>query len=798
MNTPRRNRARVLTPDALKQLRERVRSRENEENAGFKYTLERLGELTGLDPETVKNVLDGNGSDKRTIARCFESFGLTLEDSDHIPAVQASVAAADPNFVGRDEAIADLTTLVSRKANLIVIQARGGVGKTTLARKYLQQEFGSYLEFPIAKETKDIASIEGLIEEKLRQLGEEPGREFLVSLDRLKRKLQGDRIGILIDNLEPALDSAGKFIEPHRRYVELLRVLADPTVKSLTLITTRERLREPAVTVHHYALKSLDATAWEQFFQSRSLATDTPVLADLHNAHGGNAKAMDIVSGAILEDFSGDVAAYWRVNQTDLCSERDLEDLVTQQFDRLQQLDPDAYNLLCRMGCYRYQDVPTVPIEGLFCLLWDIPENRHRRVIKSLQDRSLVDCENGEFWLHPVIRAEAIARLRSSADWEIANRKAVGIWTEISHNPETINDALSILEAYHHYIEIIDFEEASNTLTKLIKNKWGISEPFGHFCFRLGLHEKLLTAIEKIISHLENGSSLAIIYHFLGSIYRERGFPYQSIKLYESANSIASKILKDLAQPGLGKSELLTKISLKRIVQLNYFLNLSLNYTCLWRLEDALENAEEFNKLNLKLLNEMNEIYALYPNNLDFSEHLNYTKGLCVFVQIFLSYLHIHLGNKEKAFELIQEYDEKVSDAVLNSWIRGICLVLIGFVYKELGNTSKSVEKFHRSLSYAKESNYSKVEGLSLMGLAEVCRNQKEFSTALSHHLESIRILDYGAKCDLPEAYYQLGLTYQAMEETEKSDENFQEAIRLFGEMEAPKQVDRVRQSMQN
>lgn len=121
------------------------------------------------------------------------------------------------------------------------------MGKTTLARKYLQQEFDTFLEFPIAKETKDIASVESLIEEKLRQLGEEPGREFLVSIDRLKRKLQSERIGILIDNLEPALDSAGKLIETHRRYVELLRVLADPTVRSLTLITTRERLREPSI-----------------------------------------------------------------------------------------------------------------------------------------------------------------------------------------------------------------------------------------------------------------------------------------------------------------------------------------------------------------------------------------------------------------------------------------------------------------------------------------------------------------------------------------------------------------------
>ena len=257
MPAAKRNRARVLTPDGLKKLREQIRSRETEENFGGKYTLKKLGELIRLDPETVKNVLDSKGCDKSSIARCFETFGLTLTESDHVSAAQVA-AKPDPNFVGREGAIADLDGLVGEDARVIVIQARGGVGKTTLARKYLNQTFGSFLEFPIAKETKDIASIEGLLEEKLRQLGEEPGREFLVSLDRLKRKLQAERIGILIDNLEPALDSGGKLIAAHRGYVELLRVLADPTVKSLTLITTRERLREPAVTVCHYALKTLD------------------------------------------------------------------------------------------------------------------------------------------------------------------------------------------------------------------------------------------------------------------------------------------------------------------------------------------------------------------------------------------------------------------------------------------------------------------------------------------------------------------------------------------------------------
>jgi len=77
--------------------------------------------------------------------------------------------------------------------------------------------------------------------------------------------------------------------------------------------------------------------------------------------------------------------------------------------------------------------------------------------------------------------------------------------------------------------------------------------------------------------------------------------------------------------------------------------------------------------------------------------------------------------------------------------------------------------------------------------LAELYRIQYDFEKALSHHLESIEILDkIGAKCNLAEAYYQLGLTYQKMGATENSNTNFNEAIRLFNEMEAPKQVEKV------
>jgi tetratricopeptide (TPR) repeat protein len=767
MNSPRRNRARVLTASGLKKLRERIRSHEIEENAGYRYSLEWLGELTGLNSETVKNVLDCKGSDKGTLVRCFESFGLTLEESDYISAVQASATPSDPNFVGREGAIADLNALVSRNAKVIVIQARGGVGKTTLARKYLQQESGCFIEFPIAKETKDIASIEALIEEKLRQLGEEPGREFLVSLDRLKRKLQAERIGILIDNLEPALDSAGKFIEAHRRYVELLRVLSDLTVKSITLITSRERLREADVTVQHYLLKGLDVNAWEQSFQSRSINTETSALAALHNAHGGNAKAMDIISGAVLEDFSGDVEAYWQANQNNLFVERDLEDLVKKQFDRLQQLDPDAYNLLCRMGCYRYQDVSTVPIEGLFCLLWDVPENRHRRVIKSLQDRSLIEFGDGEFWLHPVIR-------------KTTNYKSANYWTKNIQVIDHINDAIRAFEAYYHYLEIDDFEEAGLVLIRRRPTKsaeyWESgrnSVELGHSLYRLNLIRQVITATSNIINNITSKYCLGRLYFLLGVVHRLNGKVYQAIGFFQDAIDIAVEHLESL------QSVAEQNASNYRMLKVNCLLDTVLCKIDLLEYDSALEILFSIiHGQDLKKVSEHTSTYKCVANS-------------------YLAFLKSCLKHQEESVEFTDStYNEIKKNNALGGGGR---LVFLGLAYKNSGFLSKALEVYSEALLHCKMLQYKTNEARVLVCIAEIHRARKEYALSIDILSQGIRLLDQvGAYPFLAEAYYQLGLTYQAVGEARKGQESFQNATRLFIEMEAPKQVERVKQSMQN
>jgi hypothetical protein len=86
MNRPVRKRRRgvVLTPQGLQKL-QIARSRvETEQNSGDRYTLEGLGNLTGLSVDTLMKVFAREtGVDRQTLKSCFNAFDLLLESDDY-------------------------------------------------------------------------------------------------------------------------------------------------------------------------------------------------------------------------------------------------------------------------------------------------------------------------------------------------------------------------------------------------------------------------------------------------------------------------------------------------------------------------------------------------------------------------------------------------------------------------------------------------------------------------------------------------------------------------------------------
>lgn len=682
----------------------------------------------------------------------------------------------DPNFVGRESAIADLNTLIEQGKKAILIQAEGGVGKTTLAWRYLKtQSFDLVLPLYMAKERQNITSVESAIEEWLkRYFNEEPGREFGISLDRLRQKLADDsqKIGILIDNLEPALEN-GKFISEHRQYAEFLRMLTHPAVQSVTLITSREPIHEEGIFIELYPLKELSEAAWNQYLKNCHINTgydplnNSSFLCQMHQAYGGNAEAMFILSGAIKTDCEGDLEAYWQENYEDLLIHPTLENLVKSQFDKLQQDNQQAYQLLCRLGCYRYQDVPRVLKEGVFALLWDVPEVRHKRVVKALEYRSLVKVCNQEYFLHPVIRSEAIERLRASEDWEKTNRQAAEFWTDSVKTVETVEDALTAFEAYYHYVEIGDFDRASAVIIKRRDFKLGNDEHLGRSFYRLGLLEQMIGSINFIKNDIATPYYLASIYNILGNIYWITGKLKESIECHNKYLDLC-KLHINSASNLRSEFELLTYKSL---------FNLNLCHIDLWDLEKSLNYLEQLEN---------------FENTMKKQDYITlWNRWFC------LAFLKASLGFREEASVIAEKTSRELGKTLVDSWSRGYSFLFLGKTYTILDCFDKAFQMYNSAISFAQESHYTQVKAKALTGLAELYRQQGEFETALSHHSESIEILNkIGAKCDLAEAYYQLGLTYQKIGETQNSQENFNKAIQLYHKIDAPKQVEKVQRAM--
>ncbi|MEI6330668.1 MAG: hypothetical protein WCP16_15625 [Pseudanabaena sp. ELA645] len=503
------------------------------------------------DEVTRPHIYEESGDSRSDIDPAFMSESVvntdhrpsTSTNSQNIPTPESIPELTTLEFIGRDHDLTNLANL-RKQAKIVLIKAGAGVGKSTLAREFLQTQFKKVIRIEMGLESGNVTPAEEKVSQILRKdFDEEPSRDFGINLGILGEKLadRANPIGVLIDNLEPALDETYRFREKLRGYDALLAVLGDRDVFSFTLITSRRSLITPRARVHEYSLEGLDITAWRQYFHDCENGVDSEALLQMCVAYNGNAKVMDILHGAIKNRFDGNIAAYWSRYKDALLADSELETLISVEMDWLRDNQPDAYKLLCRMGCYRYQDVKTVPFEGLICLLWDVSESQRVGIVNYLSKTSLIEVK-GEYYLHPAIWELARSRLLEiNIDWFKSNQQAAQFWTDSVETIETVDDALKAFESYHHYLAIKMYDKATDIIVYERKNKWVGKSTLGTSCYRLGLLSQLILALNILENKIGSSHQLVVVYDILAVAYRITGRIHDAISICNIALNIATK-----------------------------------------------------------------------------------------------------------------------------------------------------------------------------------------------------------------------------------------------------------------
>ncbi|WP_286392110.1 tetratricopeptide repeat protein [Pseudanabaena mucicola] len=667
-------------------------------------------------------------------------------------------------FIGRDRDLNELANL-SKQAKIVLIKAGGGVGKSTLAREFLQprSHLKKIILIKMGMESGNVTPAEEKVAQILHtNFDEEPSRDFGINLAILQEKLadRANPIGILIDNLEPALDENYRFREKLRGYDDLLEVLGDRDVFSFTLITSRRSLITPRAKVHEYSLEGLDITAWRQYFHDCENGADSEALMQMCVAYNGNAKVMDILHGAIKNRFDGNIGAYWNRYKDALLADSELATLISVEMDWLRDNQPDAYKLLCRMGCYRYQDVKTVPFEGLICLLWDVTESQRVGVIDYLSKSSLIEFK-GEYYLHPAVREAAKSRLEiSQQDWKTANIKAGEFWTDSVKTIDTINDSIRAFEASYHYFEIKDFLAAGETLingreSDLEEESYvsGLGTKF----FRFGFSDYMISAIHKVLPNIPLNSYLYMrLLNLLGNNFLAKGQLKEGILHHQKCAEISFDI----------------KEIFWEIVS---YINLGYLYLDLWELTKA---------------------YTSFQKALSLTPEKSSNFKKLKFYRNYLSFILSMVSPEKNYLNVLQEVDDIITNLSvvgISNHEKSIGYIVLGIAYKEVSEFEKAKSVFLKALDYSNKNSYPHIRCKALNGIAELYRIKGELKKSINFLCESVSNIEkIGARSDLANAYFQLGLTYQAMGEHDQAEEYKAKALELFEQMEAPKQIERV------
>ncbi|MBD2100197.1 NB-ARC domain-containing protein [Leptolyngbya sp. FACHB-261] len=448
LSKPKRSRGVILTSQGWHKLQQAKQEAEAEHNWSQHFTLEQLGERTGLSLHTVSRILKREeGVDKQSLEYFLRAFGLELDKGDcarPVPPFEELAArqsnpqqdwaeAADVSvFYGRSEELIQLRQwILEEHCRLLALLGIGGIGKSSLVVKLalqIQPEF----EAVVWRSLQNAPPLEELLGSVLQFLMRVQGEDTLLpeTLDgrvtKLMDCLRSSRCLLILDNAETILGSgrqAGQWQEGYEGYGQLLKRVGEVPHQSCVLLTSREKPREIALLegerlpVRSLQLAGLKPADGRELFRNKGQFTGSEAEWNkLIEHYGGNPLALKLVAAATHELFDGRIAGLLEYAEQGVLVVEDIRDLLERQFNRLSEVEQEV------MYWFAINREPISVAE----LSEDVVSATSRRellgAVNSLLRRSLIEQSAARFNLQPVVMEYVTERLVKSICHEITTQ----------------------------------------------------------------------------------------------------------------------------------------------------------------------------------------------------------------------------------------------------------------------------------------------------------------------------------------------------------------------------------------
>ena len=456
MNNKKQKRRRgiILTREGWQKFQNAKLEWELQDNKGYKFTLEELGDRASLTTATLRKILTRDrGVDKRSIVTLFTAFNLELNPNDYtsptspkeidnnkdtLKRVDWGEAVDVSNFSGRKAELATLDKwLIEDGCRLITIVGMGGIGKTALSVKLAERVKDEY-DYTIWRSLRDAPPIQDILVNLIQFLCDEQAVQAELpesvngKISLLVECLRSSRCLIILDNLESLLcdrSRAGICEEEYEEYDQLFQRVGELEHQSCLILTTREKPQQVAIfegeasPVRSLLLNGFKEKEGEEILKIKGVSGSESELAKLIAYYGGNALALKIVGTTIRDLFQGNITEFLR---QDTVIFGDVQDLLDQQFNRLIDIEE---KIMYWLAINREPMTLAQIQEDLVC---SVSQSNLLEGLESLSRRCLIDRteksaikqkNNCCFTLQSVVMEYVTSRLIDNVCQEIVDNK---------------------------------------------------------------------------------------------------------------------------------------------------------------------------------------------------------------------------------------------------------------------------------------------------------------------------------------------------------------------------------------